>query len=161
MLVPRVGIGVDSHRLVCGRALIIGGVVIESERGLVGHSDADVLCHAISDALLGAASLGDLGEHFPPTDERWRDADSIDLLASVSALTRAKGFMIGNVDAAVMLEEPRLAPYRKSMIAKLAQACSCPVEQVSVKATTAEKMGLIGANEGIAAFAVALLLRPQ
>ena len=147
---PRVGIGYDSHRLVAGRPLILGGVAIPHERGLEGHSDADALTHAITDAVLGAAGAGDIGTHFPPTDERWRDADSIELLRAVAGLIDGR---VLNVDATVICEEPRLGPHRAEMERRLGEALGAPV---SVKATTNEGMGAIGRGEGIAAMAVAL-----
>jgi 2-C-methyl-D-erythritol 2,4-cyclodiphosphate synthase len=150
----RVGIGYDSHRLVEGRPLILGGVEIPYERGLTGHSDADVLTHAITDAVLGAAGAGDIGTHFPPTEERWRDADSIELLAAV--LEKIGGSVV-NVDATVICEEPRLGPHREAIEACLGDALGAPV---SVKATTNEGLGAIGRGEGIAATAVALYEPP-
>ncbi len=145
----RVGIGYDSHRLAEGRRLIIGGVEIPFERGLEGHSDADVLTHAITDAILGAAGAGDIGEHFPPTDERWRDADSVELLRSV--LERLPGRVV-NVDATVICERPPIGPHREAIERRLGAAIGAPV---SVKATTNEGLGAIGREEGIAAIAVA------
>jgi 2-C-methyl-D-erythritol 2,4-cyclodiphosphate synthase len=154
----RSGIGYDSHRLVEGRPLILGGVEIEgAERGLEGHSDADALTHAIIDALLGAAGLGDIGLHFPDTDERWRDAASIDLLRDVVALVARTGWSVGNVDATVICEAPRLAPYRDPMCAGLATALGIAPDAVNVKFTTNERMGSIGRGEGIAALATAAL----
>lgn len=146
----RVGIGYDSHRLVEGRPLILGGVEVPYERGLAGHSDADVLAHAITDAILGAAGAGDIGAHFPPSDERWRDADSIELLAAV--LSELGGRVV-NVDATVICEEPRIGPHRAAIEARLTEAVSAPI---SVKASTNEGLGAIGRGEGIAAIAVAL-----
>jgi 2-C-methyl-D-erythritol 2,4-cyclodiphosphate synthase len=152
----RSGIGWDSHRLVAGRPLVLGGVVVpDAERGLAGHSDADVLTHAVIDALLGAAGLGDIGLHFPDTDERWRDADSIELLRTTVALVREADVSPHNVDATVVCEEPRLSPYRDEMRASLASAVGLPVEAVNVKFTTAERMGFIGRGEGVAALAIA------
>jgi len=145
----RVGIGYDSHRLAEGRPLIIGGVQIPFERGLDGHSDADVLAHAVTDAILGAAGAGDIGSHFPPTDERWRDADSIALLEAVVELI---GGRVVNVDATVICERPPIGPHRAAIEAKLSAAVGAPV---SVKATTNEGLGAIGREEGIAAIAVA------
>jgi 2-C-methyl-D-erythritol 2,4-cyclodiphosphate synthase len=145
------GIGWDSHRLVEGRPLILGGVTIPHERGLDGFSDADVLAHAVIDALLGAAGLGDIGQHFPDTDERWRDADSIDLLRTAVGTVRGA---IVNVDATLICEQPRLGPFRAEMERVLAEATSA---RVSVKATTNEGMGWIGRGEGIACIAVALV----
>jgi 2-C-methyl-D-erythritol 2,4-cyclodiphosphate synthase len=146
----RVGIGYDSHRLVEGRPLILGGVEIPHERGLTGHSDADVLTHAITDAVLGAAGAGDIGTHFPPSEERWRDADSIGLLAAVLAKI---GGRVVNVDATVICEEPRIGPHRQAIEARLGEAIGAPV---SVKASTNEGLGAIGRGEGMAAIAVAL-----
>jgi 2-C-methyl-D-erythritol 2,4-cyclodiphosphate synthase len=153
----RTGIGYDRHRFAEGRRLVLGGVTIEHERGLAGHSDADVLTHAVIDALLGAAGLGDIGEHFPDTDERYRDFDSIVLLHEVVARVGAEGFAIVNVDATVMLERPRLAPYRQAMRARLAQALGLTPANVNVKATTGEGLGFVGREEGAAALAVATL----
>lgn len=147
----RIGIGYDSHRFVDGRPLILGGVVVAHERGLAGHSDADVLTHAAIDALLGAAGLGDLGEHFPPEDERWRGADSLDLLRTVVGMLDAP---VANVDVTVICERPRLGPHRAEMESNLREAIGAPA---SVKATTNEGMGFVGRGEGIAAIAVALL----
>jgi 2-C-methyl-D-erythritol 2,4-cyclodiphosphate synthase len=147
----RVGIGYDSHRLVEGESLVIGGVEIEHDRGLAGHSDADVLTHAVIDALLGACGLGDLGELFPDSEEQWRDADSIDLLRIV--VGRLSG-AVTNVDVTVICEEPKLAPYKAEIGARLTEVLSAPV---SVKASTNEGMGAIGRGEGIACMAVALV----
>lgn len=147
----RVGIGYDSHRLAEGRPLIIGGIEIPFERGLDGHSDADVLAHAITDAILGAAGAGDIGSHFPPTEERWRDADSIDLLAAVIEMIDG---VVVNVDATVICERPPIAPHKEAIETKLSRAVGGPV---SVKATTNEGLGAIGREEGIAAIAVASL----
>lgn len=151
------GIGYDSHRLLQGRRLVIGGVEIPHERGLDGHSDSDVLAHAVIDALLGAAGLGDIGEHFPDTDERWRDADSIGLLEAVVALIAAEGLSIGNVDCTVIMEAPRLRPYRLAIRERLAGALGLDVRRVNVKATTGEGMGFVGRGEGVAALALASL----
>jgi len=149
------GIGYDCHRLAAGRALVLGGIEIPGERGLDGHSDADVLAHAVIDALLGAAGLGDIGEHFPDTDERYRDASSIELLRDVVAKLADRGLSIGNVDATVVIERPKLAPAREQIRASLAAALDLPVERVSVKATRGEGMGFVGREEGVAAVAVA------
>lgn len=146
----RVGIGYDSHRLLAGRPLILGGVTIPYERGLDGHSDADVLTHAITDAILGAAGGGDIGAHFPPTEERWRDADSIELLRAVLAKI---GGRVVNVDATVICEEPAIGPHRAEIEHWLSAAVEAPV---SVKASTNEGLGAIGRGEGVAAIAVAL-----
>ena len=145
----RVGIGYDSHRLVAGRPLIIGGVEIEFERGLSGHSDADVLAHAIADAVLGAAGAGDIGTHFPPSDDRWKDADSIGLLRTIVASLDGR---VVNVDATVICERPAIGPHRAVIEERLGSALGAPV---SVKATTNEGLGAIGREEGIAAIAVA------
>ncbi len=149
------GIGYDCHRLAEGRRLVLGGVVVAHERGLAGHSDADVLTHAVIDAMLGACALGDIGEHFPDTDERYRDADSLHLLRATVDLLAAAGFVIAHVDATVMIERPKLAPVRDSMRAALAGALDLEVEHVNVKATRGEGMGFVGREEGIAALAVA------
>jgi 2-C-methyl-D-erythritol 2,4-cyclodiphosphate synthase len=150
----RSGIGYDSHRFAAGRSLVLGGVEIPHETGLEGHSDADVVTHAVIDALLGAAGLGDLGTHFPPAEERWRDADSIDLLRVVLGLLDGP---VANVDVTVICEHPRLDAHREQMQGNLAAAISAPV---NVKATTNEGMGWIGRGEGIAAIAIALLDSP-
>ena len=152
-----IGHGYDCHVFADGRRLVIGGVEIPHDRGLLGHSDADVLTHAVMDALLGAAGLGDIGQHFPDTDERWRDADSIVLLREVVARLAAAGLAPVNVDATVVLERPKLAPHREAMRASLAEALGLPAARVNVKATTAEGMGPIGRGEGAEAHAVALL----
>jgi 2-C-methyl-D-erythritol 2,4-cyclodiphosphate synthase len=152
----RSGIGYDSHRLATGRRLILGGVEIEgAERGLDGHSDADALTHAVIDALLGAAGLGDVGLHFPDSDERWRDADSIALLREVVAQLDAAGWSVGNVDATVICEAPKLGSHRDRMRAALAAAIGIAADAVNVKFTTNERMGPIGRGEGIAALAIA------
>jgi len=155
----RVGLGYDVHRAKAGRPLVLGGVKLESDWGLDGHSDADVIAHAIGDALLGAAGLGDLGEHFPPGDPRWKDASSLDLLARIAALLVERGARIVNVDATLVAEVPKLAPHRMAMCANLARALGIPGGQVSVKATTNETLGAIGRREGLAALAVALVER--
>ena len=156
-MTARVGIGYDVHRIVPGRPLVLGGVRFESEWGLEGHSDADVLAHAIGDALLGALALGDLGTHFPPGDPRWKDASSLDLLARIRALVEREGGRIVNVDAAVAAEAPKLLPVRDAMRARLAEALGITPDRVSVKATTNERLGAIGRGEGIAAWAVAMV----
>jgi 2-C-methyl-D-erythritol 2,4-cyclodiphosphate synthase len=153
----RTGIGYDSHRFAEGRPLVLGGVTIQHERGLAGHSDADVLTHAVIDALLGAAGLDDIGTHFPDTDERYRDADSIVLLREVVARLGAEGYAIVHVDATVMLERPRLSPHREAIRARLAQALGLTLPNVNVKATTGEGLGFVGREEGAAALAVATL----
>ncbi len=153
----RIGMGYDIHRIAAGRPLVLGGVKFESEWGLDGHSDADVLLHAIGDALLGAGGLGDLGDHFPPGDPQWKDASSLDLLARIRALLDAKGARIVNVDAMVVAEAPKLAPKRAEMLANIARVLAIEPSQVSVKATTNEQLGALGRREGIAAMAVALI----
>jgi 2-C-methyl-D-erythritol 2,4-cyclodiphosphate synthase len=153
----RIGIGYDSHRLVPERPLVIGGIVIPHERGLAGHSDADVLAHAITDALLGAAGLGDIGEHFPDSEERWRDADSMELLELIVELVLAGGFEIVNVDCTVVMEQPKLGPHRTQIRERLASALRLHAGRVNVKASTGEGMGFIGRGEGVAALAVASL----
>jgi 2-C-methyl-D-erythritol 2,4-cyclodiphosphate synthase len=154
------GIGWDSHRLVEGRPLVLGGVPIPYERGLAGHSDADVLAHAVIDALLGAAALGDIGQHFPDTDERWAGADSMALLRSVVALVRERDLHVTHVDTTVVMERPKLAPHREAIRAGLAGALGVTADQVNVKASTGEGMGFVGRGEGVAALAVATLSRP-
>jgi 2-C-methyl-D-erythritol 2,4-cyclodiphosphate synthase len=154
----RAGIGWDSHRLEAGRRLVIGGVEIEeSAAGLAGHSDADVLTHAVIDALLGAAAMGDIGEHFPDTDERWRDADSIELLRAVRDKVRDAGYVPANIDATVACEAPKLSPFRDAMRARIAEAAGLEPDAVNVKFTTGERMGFVGRGEGIAALAIATL----
>lgn len=153
----RIGHGYDVHRLVEERKLILGGVEIPYERGLLGHSDADVLTHAVMDALLGAAALGDIGRHFPDTDPAYKGADSLRLLDHVMALLEEKGWRVGNVDATVIAQRPKLAGFIPAMRDNLAARMKVGVEQVNVKATTEEKLGFTGAGEGIAVHAVALL----
>jgi 2-C-methyl-D-erythritol 2,4-cyclodiphosphate synthase len=153
----RIGHGFDAHRLVEGRALILGGVNIPFERGPLGHSDGDVLAHALADALLGAAALGDLGTRFPDSDDRWKDADSMELLALCAAAVRDAGFTIGNVDATIVVERPKLAPYIESMRAGIARRLELPTGAVSVKAKTSEGMGYTGDGTGLAVYAVALV----
>ena len=153
----RIGQGYDVHRLVNGRKLILGGVEIEHALGLLGHSDADVLLHAISDALLGAAALGDIGKHFPDTDERYRGADSAKLLSLVGVLLREKGYRIINIDSTVLAQAPKLAPHIPAMRQNIADALAISVDAVSVKATTEEKLGFTGTREGIAAQAICLI----
>ncbi len=157
----RTGLGVDSHRLEAGRPLVLGGVDIPNEEGLAGHSDADVLTHAIIDGLLGAAAMGDIGMHFPDSDERFKDADSLDLLKAVVAALGENGFRIVNVDATVMMERPKLSPYRDAIRATLASALGLGASRVSVKATTGEGIGFVGRGEGVAAMAVATIDRPE
>lgn len=155
----RVGHGYDVHRLVEGRALILGGVTVPFDRGLLGHSDADVLTHAVMDALLGAAALGDIGKLFPDSDAAYAGADSIALLERVTALLREYGWQVGNVDATVVAQAPKLAPYIPEMRRRLAEAMGLDVDGVSVKATTEERLGFTGSGEGMAAHAVALIER--
>lgn len=153
----RIGHGFDVHRLVEGRKCIIGGVEIAHEKGLDGHSDADVLLHAICDALLGAAALGDIGKHFPPTDERYKGANSRTLLKHVASLLAEKGYAVGNIDATVICEAPKLSTHTQQMCLNIAQDCAVDVSQVNIKATTSEKLGFTGRGEGIAAEAVCLI----
>ncbi|SDA21120.1 2-C-methyl-D-erythritol 2,4-cyclodiphosphate synthase [Ruminococcus sp. YE71] len=154
----RIGQGYDVHRLVEGRKLILGGVEIEYEKGLLGHSDADVLTHAIMDALLGAAALGDIGHLFPDNDPAYSGADSLKLLREVCAVIRKNGYEIGNIDATVIAQRPKLAPHILTMRENIAAACGTDVSQISVKATTEEKLGFTGSGEGMSASAVCLLL---
>ncbi len=156
----RVGHGYDVHRLVAGRRCIIGGVDIPHEKGLDGHSDADVLLHAICDALLGAAALGDIGKHFPDTDPHFKGADSRALLRHVADLLRSKGYVVGNVDATVIAQAPRLAPHIAIMCANIAADIDIPFDCINVKATTTERLGFTGRGEGIAAEAVCLIHKP-
>jgi len=154
----RIGTGFDVHAFAAGRRLVIGGVTIAHDRGLAGHSDADVLLHAISDALLGALSLGDLGMHFPDTDARYAGADSRALLRHVMSLVAQRGYDIGNVDATIIAQAPKLAPHIPAMRANIAADLGCDQERISVKATTTEHLGFTGREEGIAAQAVALIV---
>lgn len=154
----RVGHGYDVHRLVAGRRLVIGGVEIDHERGLDGHSDADVLVHAIMDALLGAAGLGDIGQHFPPSDRAYKDADSLDLLQRVGRLVRAAGHKIlVNIDATIMAQRPRMAPHVPAMRERIARTLEIDISRVSIKATTTEGLGFVGREEGMAAEAVCMI----
>ncbi len=153
----RVGIGFDIHRLSEGRRLVLGGVEFEGQTGLAGHSDADVLTHALMDALLGAAGLGDIGQHFPDSDDRWRDASSIDLLADVVRKLRTGNYQVVNVDVTLVAERPRVADKTPEMRQRLAEVLGIQPESVSIKATTAEGLGALGRGEGIAAWAVTLL----
>ena len=157
----RIGHGYDVHRLVKGRKCIIGGVDIPHETGLDGHSDADVLVHAVMDALLGALALGDIGKHFPDTDPRYKGADSMALLRHVAALIAKEGYRLGNLDATVLAQAPKLAPHIMQMRENIAAALGCEVSRVSVKATTEEKLGFTGAKQGIAAHCVCLLERAE
>lgn len=153
----RIGHGYDVHRLTEGRKLILGGVEIEYEKGLLGHSDADVLVHAIMDAMLGALALGDIGKHFPDTDERYKGADSMKLLAEVCRIIGEQGYKIGNIDSTVCAQKPKLSPYIQTMRENIAKVCGCDVSQISVKATTEEKLGFTGEGLGMSATAVCLL----
>ncbi|MGM9663028.1 MAG: 2-C-methyl-D-erythritol 2,4-cyclodiphosphate synthase [Oscillospiraceae bacterium] len=153
----RIGQGYDVHRLTEGRKLVLGGVEIPYEKGLLGHSDADVLTHAVMDALLGAAALGDIGKLFPDTDERYRGVSSMLLLAEVGRVLAAAGYAVGNIDATVVAQAPKLAPYREEMRRNIAAALGVGVDRVSVKATTEERLGFTGDGSGMAAQAVALL----
>lgn len=159
MTMIRVGHGYDVHQLILGRALIVGGVKIDYERGLLGHSDADVLLHAISDALLGAAGLGDIGKHFPDSDARFKGFDSRELLRNVATKINADGFIVGNVDATIIAQAPKMAPYIAAMVQNIAADLGVDASHVNVKATTTEKLGFTGRGEGIAAEAVCLLCR--
>lgn len=155
----RIGHGFDVHVLVAGRKCIIGGVDIAHEKGLEGHSDADVLLHAICDALLGAAALGDIGKHFPPSDDTYKNADSRVLLRHIVALLKAKYYVVNNIDATVICEAPKLSPHTTQMCANIADDCSVDVSQVNIKATTTEKLGFTGRGEGIAAEAVCTIIK--
>lgn len=153
----RTGFGYDSHRLVEGRPFMLGGIAIPHDKGGLGHSDADVLLHAICDALLGAVALGDIGLHFPDTDAAWKDADSRKLLAHVVKLLREKGWSVGNLDCTVVLEKPKLRPHVDAMRAAIAELLDVELDAVSVKASTNEKMGFVGREEGVCAYAVVLV----
>lgn len=153
----RIGHGFDVHRLVRGRKCIIGGVDIPSEVGLLGHSDADVLLHAIADAILGAAGIGDIGEHFPDSDDTYKDADSLELLLQAYGLAKQQGYVVSNIDATVICEKPKLAPYKGKMQKNIAAVLGVAATQVNIKATTTEKLGFTGRSEGIAAEAVCIL----
>ena len=153
----RIGHGYDVHRFAENRKCIIGGVDIPYEMGLLGHSDADVLLHAIADALLGAAAMGDIGHLFPDTDDEFKDADSLVLLAKVVDVIKEKGYKIGNIDSTVIAQAPKLAPYINDMRANIAKACDCDIDRISVKATTEEKLGFTGTKQGIAAHAVCII----
>ena len=157
----RIGHGYDVHKLVEGRKLILGGVDIPHETGLLGHSDADVVVHAVMDAMLGALALGDIGKHFPDTDPVYSGADSIMLLKRVTEIIAEKGYSIGNIDSTIICQAPKLAPHIDTMRTNIAEAIGCDISQVSVKATTEEKLGFTGAKEGISAHAVCVLLRKR
>ena len=153
----RIGMGYDVHRLVKDRDLILGGVKIPHKLGLLGHSDADVLLHAISDALLGAAALGDIGKHFPDTDERYKGADSSKLLGEVLNMLEEKNYKVGNIDATIVAQKPKLAPFIEDMRKNIAKILKTNIDCISVKATTEEKLGFTGSEEGISAYAVVLI----
>lgn len=157
----RIGNGYDIHRLVSDRPLILGGVAIDHELGLLGHSDADVLTHAIMDALLGALSLGDIGHYFPPSDPQWAGADSLKLLEQVNQLIQTKGWKINNLDSVIVAERPKLKPHLAAMRDRLATVLHLSADQISIKATTNEKLGPTGREEGIAAYSVALLIKAE
>ena len=159
MLEYRVGHGYDVHRFVEGRALVIGGVEIPFELGLLGHSDADVLLHAIMDAILGAMALGDIGRHFPDTDDKYKGASSMHLLTKVTALMKSCGYKIGNVDATLVMQKPKVAPYIEQMRANIAFGLGCDASDVNVKATTEERLGFTGREEGASAHCVVLLIK--
>jgi len=153
----RVGIGYDAHKFVEGRSLILGGVTVPHDRGLLGHSDADALCHAVSDAILGAAALGDMGKYFPDTDPKWKDADSLAMLKECARMAKAKGWKVGNVDATIICQKPKLASYLVSMSRMIEENLGVGADQVNVKAKTTEGMGFEGREEGLAVQAVVLL----
>ena len=153
----RVGMGYDVHKLVEGRDLILGGVKIPYEKGLLGHSDADVLLHAIMDALLGAAALGDIGKHFPDTDPKYKGANSLDLLAHIYEMMNEMGYQIGNVDATILAERPKMAPHIMAMRKNIAAVLHCDMEDISIKATRGEKLGFVGNEEGIVSLSVCIL----
>lgn len=155
----RIGQGFDVHQLVVGRKCIIGGVDVTFEKGLEGHSDADVLLHAICDALLGAAGLGDIGKYFPPNDTQYKGINSRDLLRHVVALLKLQGYVVGNIDSTVICERPKLSPYTAEMCANIAKDCAVDIEAINVKATTTEKLGFTGRGEGIAAEAICLITK--
>ncbi len=157
----RIGQGFDVHQLVEGRPCIIGGVTIPYEKGLLGHSDADVLLHTITDAILGALGMGDIGKHFPDTDEAYKDADSLKLLKQVWEFARERGYRLGNVDATIMAQRPKMLPYIPQMMEVIAEALHADVTQVNVKATTTEQLGFVGRGEGIAAQAVVCLMKME
>ena len=157
----RIGQSTDIHQLVKGRKLILGGVYIEHEMGLLGHSDADALLHAIAESILGALALGDLGKHFPDTDERYKDMNSLWMLRQVYKIMEEKGYAIGNLDAMIMIERPKMAPHIPTMRKHVAEALCCDMEQVSIKATRGEKLGFVGREEGVQAQCVVLLHKKE
>lgn len=155
----RVGFGFDVHAFAEGRKLILGGIEIPSHKGLAGHSDADVLLHAICDAMLGALALGDIGTHFPDTDEKWKDADSKILLKKVNDLINSKGYQLGNLDCVLALQQPKISPYSAMIRNKIAEILNADVEQISLKASTTEKLGFVGRSEGVISYATVLLVK--
>ena len=155
----RTGFGFDVHAYVGGRKLIIGGVEVPFDKGLEGHSDADVLLHAICDAMLGALALGDIGLHFPNTEERWKDADSALLLKNVNELINAKGYELGNLDCVLAMEKPKISPYVDQIRKRISKILNAGIDQISIKATTTEKLGFVGRTEGVVSFATVLLLK--
>ncbi len=161
MNLPRIGLGYDVHKLSDGESLILGGVKIDYKKGTVAHSDGDVVCHAIADALLGAANLRDIGHHFPDNNDKYKNISSIDLLKNVIKLIETKSYIIGNIDATISLEKPKLSTYIPKMQEKIANTIKIPVESVSIKATTTEKLGFIGKEEGIAVQAIAMIFKKE
>lgn len=157
----RTGFGFDVHSFAEGRKLIIGGVEIPFDKGLEGHSDADVLLHAICDAMLGALALGDIGIHFPNTDEKWKDADSSILLIKVNELIHSRGYELGNLDCVLAMEKPKISPYNEKIRMKIAEILNSSLDQISLKATTTEKLGFVGRAEGVVAFATVLLVKKE
>jgi 2-C-methyl-D-erythritol 2,4-cyclodiphosphate synthase len=157
----RTGIGFDIHQFAEGRKLILGGIKISSERGLAGHSDADVVLHAITDALLGSLALGDIGIHFPNTDPRYKDAESSIFLKKANHLVAEKGFSISNLDVAIALENPKISPYLEKMISSISKMLNLSTDRISIKATTAEKLGFVGREEGVFAFAIATVIKTE
>ena len=157
----RTGFGFDVHAFVEGRKLIIGGVEIPSEKGLEGHSDADVLLHAICDAMLGALALGDIGIHFPNSDAKWKDADSAILLKHVNKLIQSKGYGLGNLDCVLAMEKPKISPHVEKIKKRISEILDTDIDQISVKATTTEKLGFVGRSEGVASFATVLLIKKE
>lgn len=155
----RTGIGFDVHVFAEGRKLLLGGIEIPSDKGLLGHSDADVLLHSITDAFLGAISIGDIGQHFPDTDEKYKNADSKIFLKNAYELVLNKGYSLGNIDAVVAMQAPKLSPYIMNIRKKISEILNCEIDQISVKATTTEKLGFIGREEGVSAFASVLIIR--
>lgn len=155
----RIGQSTDIHQLVEGRKLVLGGVEILHDKGLLGHSDADALCHAISESILGALALGDLGKHFPDTDEKYAGISSLVILEKVANLMREKGYEIGNIDSLILIEKPKMAPYIELMRERISNALSCEIDRVSIKATRGEKLGFVGQEEGVVAQAIVLLER--